>query len=764
MKRHALIIILISEIFLCINSRMYACDPIGIDMWNAWAYDPNTNTTWYYDLSNDFNSRVYMQAKVIVGEANPSLWEWPITRYLFYPSYYPYPPYPEQNPDNGKFEANLYGMYSYHLSTYKYPGIYDYHVTAYNSSGSISDVNNVKVCIIRNTIDCNEYIGYKTGTDISYTIEPGEGWSYLAAFLCIKNPDGNYAYRYELNDFSGTISWDGMGNYGTYSGQYLDADNYKVGIEIDVVNGRPTLEDYPESPNLKIKEADLDADMDGDGSITRDNDSPDDLLEENPGGYIAVGQREPLDYIINDDLTMYEDRGFIKLEITAGSDKAKLYDSETGGDPNNYKIINLTTQWSQYCTYTPYLQANEVSANPKDIEVTLSYYAPEDTELQNIIHQDKVKLTAFELDKVCLSSPYAINSPVCWNAGDVNVGDPCIKDTNDPNYEQSLIISHYKFMEEGGLLDLDLCFADANFDPSIDLLDFPVSIQEIVKWTEISVPVNSGYFFYDKKLQTNYTAPYLPSPGIDLFGGVYEFEFEFPGLEETRTKVFMHLPLAGADMTSWLENELKGIPAWATSVRNGVEEYYFHSGPLGLPPAPGIYNAKLLAWWIELSKNRFDYIFDPCSADETSPCPIYKLTAKGGGHYTYVTVNGVVVHGVKINNMIWAAFTRAYGWPKGSAYLGSEWNQIWRGWKKWKIEFDTPAASYAVTTGEGKIYDWIKNGAEEPLSDVLRRIDLKLMQEPDDTILKILWPSPDPLDPSKSKMNKPYITAPWPKP
>ena len=111
--------------------------------------------------------------------------------------------------------------------------------------------------------------------------------------------------------------------------------------------------------------------------------------------------------------------------------------------------------------------------------------------------------------------------------------------------------------------------------------------------------------------------------------------------------------------------------------------------------------------------------------------------------------------------MIWAAFARAYGWPKGSAYLGSEYNQFRRG-LPWHIEFDTPAASYAVTTGEGKIYDWIKNGAEEPLSEILDINDLLSMQEPDDTILHILWPSTDPLDPSNSTMIKPYITVPWP--
>jgi hypothetical protein len=754
MKRHVLILILISGIFLCINNKMYACDPIGIDMWNAWAYDPITNTTWYYDLSNDFNSRVHMQAKVIVGEANPSLWDWPITRYLFYPP--DYPNYPN-NPDNGTLESNLRGMYSYHLSTYKYPGIYDYHVTAYNSSGSISDVNNVKVCIIRNTIDCNEYIGYKTGTDISYTIEPGEGWSYLAAFLCIKNPDGNYAYRYELNDFSGTISWDGMGNYGTYSGQYLDADNYKVGIEIDVVNGRPTLEDYPESPNLKIKEADLDADMDGDGSITRDNDSPDDLLEENPGGYIAVGQREPLDYIINDDLTMYEDRGFIKLEITAGSDKAKLYDSETGGDPNNYKIINLTTQWSQYCTYTPYLQANEVSANPKDIEVTLSYYAPEDTELQNIIHQDKVKLTAFELDKIYLSSGNAITSPVYWDAGDVNVGDPCIKDTNDPNYEQSLIIPRCNVVDpnDPNVIRDFVIGAHTIFDPNIDLLNFPDNIQQDVKWTKISGP-DSGYMSDVTMLDAEYKNPKI--------GGVYELEFEFPGYEDSRTIALFHLPLAGADMTDWLEIELMRIPSWAISVKDNAQEYYYQQlSAFGvIPPHPAVYSMKLLLYWIELSKNRFDYTFDPCSADGTSPCQKYKKKASSGGVYTYVTVNGVVVHGVKINNMMWAAFARAYGCIEGSAYLGSQANQLWRFLKKYKVGFDTPAASHAVSIGEGKIYDWLMNGAEEPLSDILDVNDLLLMQEPDDTILHMLWPSSDPLDPGKSTMQRPNITVPWP--
>jgi hypothetical protein len=362
---------------------------------------------------------------------------------------------------------------------------------------------------------------------------------------------------------------------------------------------------------------------------------------------------------------------------------------------------------------------------------------------------------ANQVSAICSAPHNAITSPVYWEAGDVNLGNPC---ASDPNIrEQSLIIPRCNVTDpnDPNLIRDFVIGAHAKFDPNIDLENFLPDIQEAVKWTKISVP-NSGYLYDVNKLDAEYKHPKV--------GGLYELEFQFPDYQASRTRALFHLPLAGADMTSWLENELKGVPAWATSVRNDVEDYYSEFD-LTKIDGPGLVALKRLAWWLKLSGKYFDHILDPISADEKSPCEVYKqplYSPDGEIRYTYVTVNGVVVHGVKINNMIWAAFARAFGWPKGSAYLGSELNQFGRGILRLRIEIDTPAASYAVSTGEGKIYDWIKSGAEEPLTEILDVNDLLRMQEPDDTILHILWPSPDPLDPSKSSMIKPDLLVPWP--
>jgi hypothetical protein len=212
--------------------------------------------------------------------------------------------------------------------------------------------------------------------------------------------------------------------------------------------------------------------------------------------------------------------------------------------------------------------------------------------------------------------------------------------------------------------------------------------------------------------------------------------------------------LAGADMTSWLENEVKSIPAWARSHEDAVEDYY-------LTWAPYVMLYKKYEYWCTLSGSYFDYRLDPVSADMTSPCEIYKqpyYNPDGTIRYTYITVNGVVVHGVKINNMMWAVFARAWGWPPGAVSAGSDLNQICR-----SFTFDTPAAAYAVIFGAHEMFYWAEDG-EGPITEVLTSDDLREMQEPPETDpdLHILWPSPDPLDPSESCMERPDLPIPFP--
>jgi hypothetical protein len=352
-----------------------------------------------------------------------------------------------------------------------------------------------------------------------------------------------------------------------------------------------------------------------------------------------------------------------------------------------------------------------------------------------------MKISMNGYDKVSLASDKALVSPVFWNGGDVNTGSPC--DKINPEPALTIPYSNVLDINEPNITIIDFTIdSNSYFIPEIELLDLPTDLQYAVKWSKVSGPV-SGYMDDVNQLNAYYKNPKA--------GGVYELEFELPGINNTRTKLFIHLPLAGADMTSWLENEIKSIPLWARQHEDAVEDYYLSWIPYKM-------FAKKLKYWKVLSAKYFDYNLDPVSADEKAPCPKYKKVI-GIGHYTYVTVNGVVVHGVKINNMMWAVFGRAWGWPATALSLGSNLNN-------WGVydSLDTPAAAKAVAFGADEMYDWATK-SEDPITDVLTQEDLREMQEPpvEDPNLHILWPSPEPLDPSKSEMGRPpYMTIPLP--
>jgi len=356
-------------------------------------------------------------------------------------------------------------------------------------------------------------------------------------------------------------------------------------------------------------------------------------------------------------------------------------------------------------------------------------------------HSDTHDFTVFKLDRVCLSSEYAIESPVCWDGGDILIGgSPCDPDATEP----SLIIPYSNVATVYDVVTSYEIDAEAFFEPEISLFYFPLGIQYENKWSKISGH-NSGFFLDRIDLHVQYLGP--------IVGGISELEFEVPQWENTRTKLFLHLPLAGADMTSWLENELKSIPAWAQFHKYAVEDYYSSWNP-----ARNIMD-RFRHFYI-LSGEYFDYALDPVSADEKSPCDIYRQDVSTNGDYTYVTVNGVVVHGAKINNIMWAVFARAWGWSPGWVEYGSNRNN-----QEAHGVPDSAAAAYSVSLGARAIYNWVIEG-EGPLTDVLvlSTYDLFQMREPPETdsILHILWPSPDPLDPGKSTMVRGGIPIPIP--
>lgn len=145
---------------------------------------------------------------------------------------------------------------------------------------------------------------------------------------------------------------------------------------------------------------DLDTDIDGDGDIDNDDDDPLEY-DPGPGGYIAVsGDRKLITFNVEPYWDLYE--GYVKIAITQGNTKADLYTSEISETPlySDSITFNLWSQFWDFDYYRQhglYIKAVEASSTLKDIEVTLTFYSPDDPSLQHPIHQDKIKLTAFKV-------------------------------------------------------------------------------------------------------------------------------------------------------------------------------------------------------------------------------------------------------------------------------------------------------------------------------------------------------------------------------
>ena len=69
-----------------------------------------------------------------------------------------------------------------------------------------------------------------------------------------------------------------------------------------------------------------------------------------------------------------------------------------------------------------------------------------------------------------------------------------------------------------------------------------------------------------------------------------------------------------------------------------------------------------------------------------------------GSPYHYGTLNGVVVHGSKVTNMLWALWGRAVGYTESNLRLGAHINQLK------SMELDPPSSQAAIMLGSA-IYD-----------------------------------------------------------
>ena len=252
MNRYIFILALILECFFSINNKMYACVPIYIYM-SPYHYKDiyeNQDNYWTYRLKGDPCDCGLYAYVTNESPTEAASWLWTPGRYLVC-----------SDSDDYSSWSVLHGVHTYHSDMYNYPFRSIGYVRATNSYGQ-SDLVYFSYCPLRFYVENEEYIGFETGTDFTYTIKPGDDWSYDAAFFYIIDIspssgeaaiENHVVYQREITGFNGTIEWDGKANEGSYDNEFLPAGNYWAGIKmVPHVGYAPYIYDFPDQPNLKV--------------------------------------------------------------------------------------------------------------------------------------------------------------------------------------------------------------------------------------------------------------------------------------------------------------------------------------------------------------------------------------------------------------------------------------------------------------------------------------------------------------------------------
>ena len=274
---------------------------------------------------------------------------------------------------------------------------------------------------------------------------------------------------------------------------------------------------------------------------------------------------------------------------------------------------------------------------------------------------------------------------------------------------------------------------DPNYDslltaliyPYIDTYDAHVS----VIWRKISGP-DSGSFDQTDVMHVEYQNPQI--------GGVYKIGFDF-GLGTPESEVNIVLPLAGAEIMTWLGSGRRYVEEWRARHMDETSSL--------APSFPVAYEEHMLLTFMRLSAFEFDYIIGPYDASRQAPFSHYAT----GDFYWYVTLNGVVVHGSKINNMLWALFARGWGWSETEIRGGAHFNEFVR-----NLRSDGVSSQNAIGLGFE-----LHTRHFEPISNILTVDQVTSLQEPTALIEEKLWPCSDPADPLISRFFRPILsTAP----
>ena len=344
----------------------------------------------------------------------------------------------------------------------------------------------------------------------------------------------------------------------------------------------------------------------------------------------------------------------------------------------------------------------------------LSWRSKADMLLQVDLESDKAASGSYFPEDVRID-PITLQNPQGFGEIANDDIDPCDRQRDDP----SLVV-----------------FYEDVVDTSYNVEDFDVELNagtdglvDVFQWSKVKGP-NSGILTDANKSNALYSNPKV--------GGLYQFDVDL-GSQSIRTSLL--LPLAGADITDWLEAEAAAMGPWARTHLRDTEDANRNDIPF-------VAQYDVYRTWLMISGSFFDYILDPVDAEELSPCRRYQndiSIASSDAKYGYVTVSGVVVHGSKVNLALWSLFSNHWGYSQYELAAGGHINSIYTG-----RGLDPVSSTQAMGFGS-QLFLF----PHLDMDDSKRIEHLRRMQSDEDLIEEKLWPSPYPLDPSKSRMSRP---------
>ncbi len=306
-------------------------------------------------------------------------------------------------------------------------------------------------------------------------------------------------------------------------------------------------------------------------------------------------------------------------------------------------------------------------------------------------------------------------------------GDPCAEQSPGP----ALVVFH-----------------DSVVDQNLNVVPFTVTLTAFVE--PASMTENSFSEFW---LRTGgpYSGSLAPLDTFETYlinpteGGLYTLDFVLrDGIPASGANVL--LPLAGAEIIQWLDDELEYVCDWGKRHREAVENDNYSNIPF-------VTRAAVLRVWVDISATFFDYVLDPVSESRTSPCRRFQPFIGPNGDYGYVTLNGVVVHGSKVNNLLWSVFGRSWGWSRVALQSGAHLNQLAR-----SLRLDGDTSTNAIILGS-KAFD--NRGAD--IRAILTKGAVRLLRDPSALDEERLWPALDLASDSSSIMERPWLpTIPVP--